>query len=111
MRLIIFITFVLLPLIGLASFPINNEIAEITNQIPNENLENKKLWYNTWWAILLNILFLVPSRSFLLLNLIGFTGLILRIKQNKKLWKLLLIISLVVGTVVSIVVVSYLFKL
>ena len=111
MQLIILTALFLIPLIGLASFPINNEIAEITNQIPNENLENKKLWYNTWWAILLNILLLVPSRSFLLLNLIGFTGLILRIKQNKKLWKLLLIVGLVVGTVVSIVLFYYLSKL
>ena len=111
MQLIILTALFLIPLIGLASFPIDNEITEITIQIPNENLENKKLWYNTWWAILLNILFLVPSRIFLLLNLIGFTGLILRIKQNKKLWKLLLIVGLVVGTVVSIVVLSYLSKL
>ena len=111
MQLIILSTLFLIPLIGLASFPIQNEITEITNQIAKETLETKKLWYNTWWAILVNILFLIPSRRFLLLNLIGFTGLILRINQNKKLRKLLLIIGLVVGTVVSIVVFYYLSKL
>ena len=111
MKLIILTTFLLIPLIGLASFPIYNEIIEIANQIPNEPLETKKLWYNTWWAILLNILLLIPSRRFLLLNLTGFTGLILRIYQNKKLWKLLLIIGLVVGTIGFIVVLSYLSKL
>ena len=111
MQLIILSTLFLIPLIGLASFPIHNEITEITNQIPKETLETKKLWYNTWWAILVNILFLIPSRRFLLLNLIGFTGLILRINQNKKLRKLLLIIGLVVGTVLSIVVFYYLSKL
>ena len=111
MQLIILTALFLIPLIGLASFPIHNEIAEMTNQIPKETLETKKLWYNTWWAILLNILLLVPSRSFLFLNLVGFTGLILRISQNKKLWKMLLIIGLVVGTVGSIMIVSYLSKL
>tara|TARA_Y100000766_G_scaffold257462_1_gene245005 strand:- start:933 stop:1250 length:318 start_codon:yes stop_codon:yes gene_type:complete len=105
MRLIILITLFLIPLIGFASFPIYNDITEITNQIP------KKLWYNTWWAILLNILFLIPLRSFILLNLIGYTGLSLRIYQNKKLWKLLLLIGAVVGTIGFIVVVSYLSQL
>ena len=111
MRLVIFASFFLVPIIGMASFPIYNDITDISNQILKEPLETKKLWHNTWWAIVLNILFLIPLRSFILLNLVGYTGLFLRIYQNKKLWKLLLLISAVVGTILFIVIVSHLSQL
>ncbi len=104
MRLIFFLSFFLIPHTGIASFPIENGILI-------ESFETKKLWYNTWWAIVLNIVFLIPLRSFILLNLIGFTGLFFRIYQNKKLWKLLLIIGAVVGTIGFIIVISYLNQL
>ena len=50
MRLIIIATLFLIPLIGLASFPIINETTEIINQA------YLTPWYNTWWAILLQII-------------------------------------------------------
>jgi uncharacterized BrkB/YihY/UPF0761 family membrane protein len=103
-RLILFTSFFLITHICFASFPIENEILI-------EKIETKKLWYNTWWAIVLNIVFLIPSRSFILLNLIGFTGLFFRIYQNKNLWKLLLIIGAVVGTIGFIIFISYINKL
>mgnify|MGYP006189060731 FL=1 len=56
MKLIILTTLFLIPLIGLASFPIENETTEIINEIYNQTSNTKTPWYNTWWAIVLNII-------------------------------------------------------
>ena len=56
MRLIILTTFFLAPLFGLASFPIENETTEFINEVYNQNSFTETPWYNTWWAIILNII-------------------------------------------------------
>jgi len=50
MRLITLTTLFLIPLIGLASFPVIKETTEIINQV------YLTPWYNSWWAILLQII-------------------------------------------------------
>ncbi|MDA9325181.1 hypothetical protein N9Q36_00515 [Flavobacteriales bacterium] len=56
MRLIILTTFFLAPLFGLASFPIENETTEFINEVYNQTSFTETPWYNTWWAIILNII-------------------------------------------------------
>jgi len=70
-RLIFLVALFLDPLIGLASFPIENETTEIINEVYNQTLDTKTPWYNTWCAILLNVIILIPFSSLVFLGLLG----------------------------------------
>lgn len=48
MRLLILATLFLVPLLWIASFPIENETTEIINEIYNQASDTNKPWYNTW---------------------------------------------------------------
>lgn len=91
MRVIILLTFFLVPLCGVASFPIENETTEIINEVYNQNSNTKTPWYLTWWATLLNIILIATPIAFL-----AAFGLLLRIirifVKNKNFWKWFLII-------------------
>ena len=86
MRLKIITTLVLIPLFGLASFPIDKEISEIINEVYIQTSNTKTPWYNSWWAIVLNII-TFPSP----LWFIAVIGLLLRIiillSKIKNFWK------------------------
>ena len=86
MRFIILTILFLIPLLGFASFPIEEDLqltdtiiingkiyvgtdtdstnmytieketTEITKELSNQSLDSKKPWYNTWWAILLQFI-------------------------------------------------------
>ena len=68
MRLLILATLFLVPLLWIASFPIENETTEIINEIYNQASGTNKPWYNTWWAILLNVIILIPFSSIVFLS-------------------------------------------
>ena len=81
----------LAPLIGLASFPIENETTEFINEGYNQTLNTKTPWYLTWWATLINVILIATPLFFL-----AAFGLLLRIirifVKNKNFWKWFFII-------------------
>ena len=88
MRFIILTTFFLAPLIGLASFPIENETTEFINEVYNQTSFTETPWYNKWWVILINVIISIPVTP---LFYLGIFGLFLRIvlllfKIKKKFW-------------------------
>jgi hypothetical protein len=88
MRLIILTTFFLAPLIGLASFPIENETTEFINEAYNQTPFKETPWYNKWWVILINVIISIPLTP---LFFLGIFGLFLRIllllfKIKKSFW-------------------------
>ena len=91
MRLIILTTFFLAPLIGLASFPIENETTEFINEVYNQTSLTETPWYNKWWVILINVMLIATPLFFL-----AAFGLLLRIirifVKNKNFWKWFFII-------------------
>ena len=88
MKLIILTTLFLIPLIGLASFPIENETTEIINEIYNQASDTNKPWYNTWWAILLNVIILIPFSSLVFLGILGLLlRIIIRLSKIKNFWE------------------------
>tara|TARA_B110000459_G_C16271318_1_gene342191 strand:- start:48 stop:386 length:339 start_codon:yes stop_codon:yes gene_type:complete len=89
MRLIFFVALFLVPLIGLACFAFENETTEIINEVYNQTSDTKKPWYNTWWAILINVIILVPFSALVFLGLLGlFLRIIIRLSKIKNFWKL-----------------------
>ena len=139
MRFIILTTLFLIPLLGFASFPIEEDLqltdtiiingkiyvgtdtdstnmytieketTEITNELSNQSLDSKKPWYNKWWAILLNIILLIPFSA--ITALLGFIALFLRLSKLKNFWKWFFIISGVAGTILFILVINVLNEL
>ena len=102
MRSIILSTLFLIPLIGFASFPIENETTEIINKVSNINLYTKTLWYNTWWAILLNVIVMLIIPQLVIVGI----PLLLRLikgKNRKLILNILGIVSLVIVTLVALV--------
>ena len=88
MRLIILATLFLVPLIGLASFPIENDTTKIINEIYNQAADTNKPWYNTWWAILLNVIILIPFSSLVFLGILGLLlRIIIRLSKIKNFWE------------------------
>ena len=134
MRFIILTILFLIPLLGFASFPIEKDLqitdtiiingkiyvgtdtdstnmysieketTEITKELSNHYLDSRKPWYNTWWAILLNIILLIPFSA--ITALLGFIALFLRLSKLKNFWKWLLIISGIAGTILFIFVIN-----
>ena len=134
MRSIIFTTLFLIPLLGFASFPIEEDLqitdtiiingkiyvgtdtdstnmfsieketTEITKKLSNQSLDSKKPWYNTWWAILLNIILLIPFSA--ITAILGFIALFLRLSKLKNFWKWFLIISGIAGTILFIFIIN-----
>ena len=105
MKLIILATLFLVPLVGLASFPIGNETTEIINEVCNQASEANKPWYNSWWAIVLNII-TFPSP----LWFIAVIGLLLRIiillSKIKNFWKwffTILVIAVVAMFLIAVI--------
>ena len=93
MRSIILSTLFLIPLIGFASFPIENETTKIINEIYNQAADTNKPWYNTWWAILLNVIILIPFSSLVFLGILGLLlRMIIRLSKIKNFWKWFFII-------------------
>ena len=93
MRLIILAALFLVPLIGLASFPIENDTTKIINEIYNQAADTNKPWYNTWWAILLNVIILIPFSSLVFLGILGLLlRIIIRLSKIKNFWKWFFII-------------------
>ena len=85
MRLIIVITLFLIPLIGFASFPIENETTEFINEVYNQNSLTETPWYNKWWVILINVIISIPFSPLFLLGILGlFLRLVLILKINLK---------------------------
>ena len=80
MRSIILTILFLIPLIAFASFPIENETTEIINKVSNINLDTKTLWYNTWWAILLNVIVMLIIPPLIIVGI----PLLLRLIKGKK---------------------------
>ena len=139
MRFIILTILFLIPLLGFASFPveeglqltdtiiingktyvgsdadstniytIEKEKTKIINEISNQSLDKKVLWYNKWWAILLNIILLIPFSA--ITALLGFIGLFLRLSQRKNFWRWFFIISGVAGTILTILFINMLNEL
>ena len=139
MRFIILTILFLIPLLGFASFPVKEDLqltdtiiingkiyigtdtdttniytiekekTEITNEISNQSLDKKVLWYNKWWAILLNIILLIPFSA--ITALLGFIGLFLRLSKLKNFWKWFFIISGVAGTILTILFINVLNEL
>ena len=102
MRSIILSTLFLIPLIAFASFPIENETTEIINKVSNINLYTKTLWYNTWWAILLNVIVMLIIPPLIIVGI----PLLLRLikgKNRKLILNILGIVSLVIVTLVALV--------
>ena len=97
MRFIILTTLFLIPLIGLASFPVDNETTEIVNKVSNINLDTKTHWYNTWWAILLNviIIFIIPQLAILAIPSLLRLLWLIKSKKTRKL--ILMILKIVFG--------------
>ena len=75
-----------IPIIGIASFPIENETTGIINEVYNQTLNTKTPWYLTWWATLINVILIATPLFFL-----AAFGLLLRIirifVKNKNFWK------------------------
>ena len=139
MRSIIFTTLFLIPLLGFASFPIEEDLqitdtiiingkiyvgtdtdstnmfsieketTEITKKLSNQSLDSKKPWYNTWWAILLNIILLIPFSA--ITAILGFIALFLRLSKLKNFWKWFFIISAIAGTILLIFLINVLNEL
>jgi len=138
MRFIILTILFLIPLLGLASFPIEEDLQltdtiiingkiyvgtdtdstnmytiekETTeiNELSNQSLDSKKPWYNKWWAILLNIILLIPFSA--ITALLAFIALFLRLSKLKNFWKWFFIISGVAGTILFILVINVLNEL
>ena len=89
MRLIIVITLFLIPLIGFASFPIENETTEFINEVYNQNSLTETPWYNKWWVILINVIISIPFSPLVFLGILGlFLRLVLILSKIKKsVWK------------------------
>ena len=81
----------MIPLFGFASFPDDNETTEIVNKVSNINLDTKTHWYNTWWAILLNVIILIIIPQLAILAIPSLLRLLWLIK-SKKTRKLILMI-------------------
>ena len=89
MRLIILITLFLIPLIGFASFPIENETTEFINEVYNQTSLTETPWYNKWWVILINVIISIPFSPLVFLGILGlFLRLVLILSKIKKsVWK------------------------
>jgi hypothetical protein len=89
MRLIIVITLFLIPLIGFASFPIENETTEFINEVYNQTSLTETPWYNKWWVILINVIISIPFSPLVFLGILGlFLRLVLILSKIKKsVWK------------------------
>jgi len=89
MRLIILTTFFLVPLFGLASFPIENETTEFINEAYNQTSFKETPWYNKWWVILINVIISIPFSPLFFLGILGlFLRLVLILSKIKKsVWK------------------------
>ena len=89
MRVIILFTFLLAPLFGLASFPIENETTEFINEIYNQTSLTETPWYNKWWVILINVIISIPFSPLVFLGILGlFLRLVLLLSKIKKsFWK------------------------
>ena len=139
MRFVILTILFLIPLLGFASFPIEEDLqitdtiiingkiyvgtdtdstnmytieketTEITKELSNQSLDSKKPWYNTWWAILLNIILLIPFSA--ITALLAFIALFLRLSKLKNFWKWFFIISAITGTILFIFLINVLNEL
>tara|TARA_Y100000766_G_C18726442_1_gene516605 strand:- start:268 stop:690 length:423 start_codon:yes stop_codon:yes gene_type:complete len=139
MRFVILTILFLIPLLGFASFPIGEDLqiadtiiingkiyvgtdtdstnmfsieketTEITKKLSNQSLDSKKPWYNTWWAILLNIILLIPFSA--ITALLAFIALFLRLSKLKNFWKWFFIISSIAGTILIIFLINVLNEL
>ena len=139
MRFIILTILFLIPLLGFASFPIEKDLqitdtiiingkiyvgtdtdstnmytieketTGITKELSNHSLDSKKPWYNTWWAILLNIILLIPFSA--ITALLGCIALFLRLSKLKNFWKWFFIISVIAGTILFIFIINVLNEL
>ena len=139
MRFIILTILFLIPLLGFASFPIEKDLqisdtiiingkiyvgtdtdstnmysieketTEITKELSNHYLDSRKPWYNTWWAILLNIILLIPFSA--ITALLGFIALFLRLSKLKNFWKWFFIISAIAGSILFIFIINVLNEL
>ena len=139
MRFIILTILFLIPLLGFASFPIEKDLqitdtiiingkiyvgtdtdstnmysieketTEITKELSNHYLDSRKPWYNTWWAILLNIILLIPFS--VITALLGFIALFLRLSKLKNFWKWFFIISAIAGSILFIFIINVLNEL
>ena len=89
MRLVIVITLFLIPLIGFASFPIENETTEFINEVYNQTSLTETPWYNKWWVILINVIISIPFSPLVFLGILGlFLRLLLILSKIKKsVWK------------------------
>ena len=89
MRLIILTTLFVIPLIGFASFPIENETTEFINEVYNQNSLTETPWYNKWWVILINVIISIPFSPLFFLGILGlFLRLVLILSKIKKsVWK------------------------
>jgi len=104
MRLIFLATLFLVPFTVLASFPVENEITEIINEVYNQASDTKKPWYNTWWAILLNVILIIPFSSLVYLGLLGLVlRIIIRLSKIKNFWKSFLKILGIAASVLFVV--------
>ena len=139
MRFVILTILFLIPILGFASFPIEEDLqitdtiiingkiyvgtdtdstnmytieketTEITKELSNQSLDSKKPWYNTWWAILLNIILLIPFSA--ITALLAFIALFLRLSKLKNFWKWFFIISSIAGTILIIFLINVLNEL
>ena len=139
MRFVILTILFLIPVLGFASFPIEEDLqitdtiiingkiyvgtdtdstimytieketTEITKELSNQSLDSKKPWYNTWWAILLNIILLIPFSA--ITALLAFIALFLRLSKLKNFWKWFFIISAIAGTILLIFLINVLNEL
>ena len=139
MRFIILTILFLIPLLGFASFPIEKDLqitdtiiingkiyvgtdtdstnmysieketTEITKELSNHYLDSRKPWYNTWWAILLNIILLIPFSA--ITALLGSIALFLRLSKLKNFWKWFFIISAIAGSILFIFIINVLNEL
>lgn len=139
MRFIILTILFLIPLLGFASFPIEKDLqitdtiiingkiyvgtdtdstnmysieketTEITKELSNHYLDSRKPWYNTWWAILLNIILLIPFSA--TTALLGSIALFLRLSKLKNFWKWFFIISAIAGSILFIFIINVLNEL
>ena len=139
MRFIILTILFLIPLLGFASFPIEKDLqitdtiiingkiyvgtdtdstnmytieketTGITKELSNHSSDSKKPWYNTWWAILLNIILLIPFSA--ITALLGSIALFLRLSKLKNFWKWFFIFSVIAGTILFIFIINVLNEL
>ena len=89
MRLITLSTLFIIPLIGFASFPIENETTEFINEVYNQISLTETPWYNKWWVILINVIISIPFSPLVFLGILGlFLRLVLLLSKIKKsFWK------------------------